>query len=755
MYDIDSVQDITAAVQGDKIIFTPPTPGTWQVFVYYAGSGDIVCHNAAKDTVVNPAYVVSHFDKGIMHDQLDAQIGAGAWEPYYGNTLRGYFTDSFELTNPWLWGHGLLAEFQKRRGYDLTPYLMTTFTSGSGFLSTAPAIPSFSVTANGVDVGGRIRHDYQQTISDMFNDYFLGELKAWGDIRGLKSRVQCYGHPMDNLRAFGNTHIPETEQLADSGSIDFMKLVGSSALLYRQPQVTAESLVWMGNDYMCTPMKMKVASDRLFISGVNQMIYHGWPYRQADVDFPGYFPFHGMFGSFIAPENPLFPYFAHVNQYITRGQYLMQTGPAIIDVAVYNQNMHTSYNGAPHEELHAGVLEGFDRPAASAVPVLNNPPRTHWEAMSKYSLELSHVLMDAGYDYAHINMDRLLCATLENGRLQVGDAAFQVLLVPNAETLDIEAAHAMRRLMDAGFPVVFIDQVPGKVPGFADYKALEAALAQLLAGQKAVCRSKVSGTLKAIVPPGVSANAPDIQHMRRDFHGQTLYFIRSTSPTSRQVTLTLPIQQEGRLLNCWNGQCGSLPTQPKGAGCEITLPFGPYGSFFLLFGNNLPIATDEGYLPVLWSALSTGGTAITEWQLETDSMVPQDPRHVSLALHGLQDWADIPELQHFSGQATYTAHFSVADASTPHYLNLGLVSAAADVKINGTTLPPLVAAPFVMDISAHVQAGDNVLEITVTNALRNGLIGIKSFKPGFGPMAGEKPLAMSGLIGPVCVKTGK
>ncbi len=72
---------------------------------------------------------------------------------------------------------------------------------------------------------------------------------------------------MDNLQSFGLAHIPETEQLAAGGSIDFMKLAGSAGLLYDRPIVTAESLVWGGQDYQVNPMKIKVASDRLFVSG--------------------------------------------------------------------------------------------------------------------------------------------------------------------------------------------------------------------------------------------------------------------------------------------------------------------------------------------------------------------------------------------------------------------------------------------------------------------------------------------------------
>jgi hypothetical protein len=38
-------------------------------------------------------------------------------------------------------------------------------------------------------------------------------------------------------------------------------------------------MVWNTRDYYTTPQKWKVAADRLFVSGINQMIYHGFPYQ--------------------------------------------------------------------------------------------------------------------------------------------------------------------------------------------------------------------------------------------------------------------------------------------------------------------------------------------------------------------------------------------------------------------------------------------------------------------------------------------
>ena len=43
----------------------------------------------------------------------------------------------------------------------------------------------------------------------------------------------------------------------------------------------------------------------------------------------------------------------------------------------------------------------------------------------------------------------------------------------------------------------------------------------------------------------------------------------------------------------------------------------------------------------------------------------------------------------------------------------------ARVRVNGAEAGVLVAPPYDLDISAHVRPGDNLLEVTVHNTLRN------------------------------------
>ena len=153
----------------------------------------------------------------------------------------------------------------------------------------------------------------------------------------------------------------------------------------------------------------------------------------------------------------------------------------------------------------------------------------------------------------------------------------------------------------------------------------------------------------------------------------------------------------------------------------------------------------------------------------------------------LEDWKDNadPRIKYFSGTALYEGHFnwSMPRPDAHVFLDLGDVRQLAAVTLNGRDLGVIWKAPFRVNITDAVRAGDNRLEVRVANDWFNRFIGDEQLpddtgandkgdlavwpewflKGGTRPETGrvtlvnhkqvkkDTPLRSSGLLGPVSV----
>ena len=100
-----------------------------------------------------------------------------------------------------------------------------------------------------------------------------------------------------------------------------------------------------------------------------------------------------------------------------------------------------------------------------------------------------------------------------------------------------------------------------------------------------------------------------------------------------------------------------------------------------------------------------------------------------VAFETLASWsrhAD-PGVKYFSGTGTYNKTFTVPqDLLGPRRrvtLDLGKVAVMAHVKLNGKDLGIAWKSPYRVDVTDAVKAGDNVLQVGVTNLWINRMIG--------------------------------
>jgi hypothetical protein len=181
-------------------------------------------------------------------------------------------------------------------------------------------------------------------------------------------------------------------------------------------------------------------------------------------------------------------------------------------------------------------------------------------------------------------------------------------------------------------------------------------------------------------------------------------------------------------------------------GIELELPFVAYGSWFILTGDeaDLPAPTGDSETRLAFAACEEGAEieAIDGWRIQAGD--------TDVRIDSLIDWADHPALKDFSGTAEYTARFDVVDPSGKKAIDFGMVGDAAELMINGERVGEALTVPFIFNVTGLLKKGENEMTVRVTNTLRNGTPGAGAFR---GMGGGEKELAMSGILGPVTIKS--
>jgi hypothetical protein len=284
--DPRSVRVLTNRIQPDGILEWKVPEGQWHLFIFF--------QQAVETRVIGgvgsgPQLVLDHMNRGALEAHLGRILGPADPEigSFYGKTVRAGFCDSLEVESEIYWTDDFLHEFRNRRGYDLTRWLPFIDIPGHG-----DVYPPY-VSAPRFDGPGaeRVRKDYWQTVSDLWIDNFFTPMADFVHRHGLMARVQAHGAPVDLLKAYATADIPETEQLYADGRMEFLKAASSAAHVYGRKLVSAESFGHFGQAYQSTPKSLERDANRLIAAGVNEIVYHGFPYVYLDRPEPGWYPF--------------------------------------------------------------------------------------------------------------------------------------------------------------------------------------------------------------------------------------------------------------------------------------------------------------------------------------------------------------------------------------------------------------------------------------------------------------------------------
>ena len=320
------------------------------------------------------------------------------------------YHDSYEYFKSG-WTPALFDVFRAKRGYDLRDHLAELAGVGDR------------------EAVCRVKCDYRETLSDLIIEDVFPRWTAWCRARGIRTRNEAHGAPANLLDFYALADVPETEMFGKGDrSILISKFASSAAHVTGKPLVSSESCTWINEHFNETLAEAKVFLDRLFLSGVNHVYFHGFCYSPVDAVWPGWCFYASLQ---MNPRNPFWRDVPTLVAYITRCQSIFQTWTPDEDVLVY----------WPIHDLWWDV-DGFEQQLTVH--------RRAWFEEQPIG-RLCQALYDKGYAFDYIS-DRML-QRASAGTLAL-PSRYRVLVVPQCRHMPDATARAIAALEAKGLRVV-------------------------------------------------------------------------------------------------------------------------------------------------------------------------------------------------------------------------------------------------------------------------------------------------------------
>jgi len=365
-------------------------------------------------------------------------------------------------------------------------------------------------------------------------------------------------------------------------------------------------------------------------------------------------------------------------------------------------------------------------------------------------------------------MERL---SVKDGMLVLPEGTtYSVLILRNCEQLSFATLERIGELAQAGVKIIGIK--PVEPLSYLNRKNKREEF-QLLADEIWTANRISSGNTwtasTGISPDLIVKELPELEFVHRKIGADDLYFIHNVEKVAK--TLHCSFRTEGRIPELWYADSGKMEKMAqfnqKDGRTEIAINLQPAGSVFVVFrepssridpvvtmtpkngrvmldsNNNMQLVADTaGSYEIKLASGKTANVLVEDvkkpiplnkgWRAEFNGPGLKGDKVIDFKT--LSDWKDHQrdDIKHFSGTAAYRTLLNVPkdwlSEGKRAYLDLGQVEIAAEVLLNGQNVGILWKPPFVIDVTDQVVAGNNQLEVRVTNLWSNRLIGDESLK---------------------------
>ncbi len=664
-------------VSGTGPIRIPAGPGPRTILLFFAGrTGQVV----KRPALGAEGYVLDHYSRSAIEthlrevgDKLVAAAGPGGIHAIFCDSLEVYDAD---------WTPDMLAEFQKRRGYDLRP-LLPMLEYDTGERSRA------------------VRRDVGQTLTELYEERFLVPIRDWSRKNNVQFRIQGYGTPPAALSSFRFADLFDGEGF-EWRMLSRARWAASAAHLFGRPVAASETWTWIHSPaFRATPLDIKGEADQHFLSGINQLIGHGWPASPAQAGTPGW-PFYAA-GVF-TDKNPWWPVMPDLSAYLQRVSFLLRQGTPVADIAVY----------APTGDARAAM-----RPGTGAYLNL-------WAAVNgALPPSLVPAMLDGGYSF-----DVFDDGTLNEARSR----GYKAIVLPGVRWIPDATKQWLAGYVQGGGKIIAVDRLPeGDWPSLRPVRA-----------------NDLQGALREAVQPDLTLTPAvgEIGFVHRDLGDTQVYFLANTSNRSHQVTARF--RSATAYAELWDPM-NSTTERVEARSGEVALEFEAYASRIVVFRSS------EGSAPLKRARTSIATTELrSPWTFFIRNPVrpPGAGEYVATITGDAplpHSWADHPGSRYYSGTTTYRHYWeagpqflaegarifldfgpaaavdreALADGTMRGNSFAAVVAApirdAATVFVNDRRVGTLWAPPYRIEITPHLRSGSNDIRLEVYNTAINML----------------------------------
>jgi len=799
MLDRSSVRDLTAEVspQGTLEWTAPNDGGMWNVIVFRqtaandTGSLTSLNNTTSSGTIYAEDYL-SKAGARVSTEYWDAHVFTPATEAALRAIGGGdIFEDSLELSNNLKWTPDMVAEWERRLGYDPTTSLPAL--AGAGRYADGTQTPFYNFPG----LGAKIRNDYKQMWSDLYTDNHIVPLREWANGRGLDVRMQPYGDPVDSAAAAAELDVPEGESFGFSlggDPVETYKTVTSGAHFSGRKVTSTEMGAILRSNWNSIARGAGGTSNLLnvyqaFAGGVTSIVWFEFPYLQSPPNtgtasvWPGFsYGGNGSFAESWGPRVPQWEDYRSVNDSIARLSLILREGRPRFDLGVYRERFNIS----------DGLLESGD------------------------------ALHQSGFtnDYVSPAFLRDGSASYEGGQLFPSQWGFRAFLLDEQTTMPVDVAEKLVALARQGLPVVVVGEPPSAAPGAKDpageAAAVKAEMAELM-GLPSVRRVKdVAAAPGALAALGVAPAAKPakrvgqpILSVRRQTADVDYYFLYNQSKQEMRQALTFTGKGRPYRIDTWTGEVTPLARFTSGSSWATTsVRVGANGATVIAVTDN-PAALGLGAPNSLYATKTTADAALYDaagklmvrasapgtyttqlsdgrsaktaikrvagaqklgrWKLSVDGWSQPASNRAGQYKHtafgplrvrataggALPPWSEITkengypvDLEDVSGIGTYTTHVKLPRGVPGAYLDLGKATDTVRLEVNGKLVPLDQSNIRRIDLGGYLRAGSNKVVVRVASTLINA---VRLSSTAGAETRGRNP--NYGLVGPVVLRS--